>query len=479
MSEMHKRLVVVLLFVVPLLHPCAATAADRDTGLITISVQNTEVAEVFEMLSRQGRVNILLADGVEGEMSINLYDVTVEKALRSIATAAGFAVERQGDTYFIVEREEAGKDFRGGLTEIRAFKVQYTDPQKVAQIMEEHLSRHGRVTALTERKLVVVEELPDFMNEIEKLLEQLDSQPKQILIEARILEVQLDDSETYGIDWARLFHSGGGDGVFGVQGLSAPGAPGFFFSLVNPNIEVALDALSDEGRVHTLSTPKLLALEHQEAQVVIGDRLGYRVTTTINQVTTESVEFIESGVILKVIPFVDRDGRIMMEIHPEVSTGTISLGIPSVSTTEVTTELLTGDGQTIMIGGLMRNSNSRRRQGIPVLKEIPLLGNLFQNYEGIKINTETIVLITPYIMKPGDSGLEFLREDERSNLHLLGERDAPDGSAEPDAPDGPVIEPSAAEQAPELVTPTPAACDTRGPSFIVGEKCPAVADSKR
>ena len=102
------------------------------------------------------------------------------------------------------------------------------------------------------------------------------------------------------------------------------------------------------GRVRTLSTPKLLALEHEEAEVIIGDRIGYRVTTTINQVTTESIEFLESGIILNVQPYVDRNGRIMMDIHPEVSTGTITNdGMPNQTTTEVTTQLLADDGQTI------------------------------------------------------------------------------------------------------------------------------------
>ena len=401
-----KRYLRALLVIVYTLfaHPLLADVKTLAGGRLSITIQHTDVAEVFEMLSRHGRVNILLGANVSGEVSINLYDVTVSEAINTIATASGYAVERTENVFFIVGREEAGKDIAGALTAIRSFKVQYSDPEAVAEILENHLSRYGKITTLPERKLLIVEELPDFMARLETLLGQLDHQPTQILIEARILEITLDSTDTFGIDWSKLFDSGGGSGSFGLQGLAATGAPGLFFTLVNPNIEAALSALTDMGRVRTLSTPKLLALEHEEAEVIIGDRIGYRVTTTINQVTTESIEFLESGIILNVQPYVDRNGRIMMDIHPEVSTGTITNdGVPNQTTTEVTTQLLADDGQTIFIGGLMRSTVGDRRAGAPLISKIPLLGRLFRNSEKVIVKTETVVLITPRVIPPGSS----------------------------------------------------------------------------
>ena len=141
-----------------------------------------------------------------------------------------------------------------------------------------------------------------------------------------------------------------------------------------------LDALEIRGRLRTLSTPKLLALENEEAAVIIGDRRGYRVTTTINQVTTESIEFLESGVILRVTPSVDAQGQIMLEVHPEVSTGTVDTnGIPSQTTTEVTTRLLVPNGQTIFLGGLIRHTSTQDQQRVPVLGRIPGLRKIFGN----------------------------------------------------------------------------------------------------
>ena len=296
-----------------------ANGLDAADGNISLSVRYADIAEVFEMLSRESQTNILLNSNVSGKVSVNLYDVGLEQAVRSVAAAAGFAVEEEDGTYFIISREEAGKDIAGGLTQVRSFKVQYSDPNLVSEIIENHLSRYGKITALPERKLLIVEDLPDFMRRVETLLVELDRQPVQILIEARILEISLDATDTYGVDWTKLFPSQDGSGVIGIQGFASTTAPGMFFSLFNSNIEAVLNTLTTKGRVQTLSTPKLLALEHEEAEVVIGEEIGYRVTTTINQISTESVEFLETGVIMRVSSYVDRDGRIMMDIHPEVS----------------------------------------------------------------------------------------------------------------------------------------------------------------
>lgn len=378
-------------------HPAQAVPL-RTPETLSLTVKNTDITELFEMLSRQRKVNVLLSPGVEGKVSVNLYDVSLDNAIDSIAAAGGYVVQRTGDTYLVSKRDEAGKDFAGGVTQLRTFKVQYSDLEEVTKILEKHLSRYGKITSLKQRKLLIVEERADFMTRIENLLVQLDRQPVQILIEAKILEISLDDNQSFGFDWSKTFSQG--EGSFGLQGLAAAtGSPGFFFNLMNKSIEVSLDALTSKGRVRTLSTPKLLALEHQEAQVIIGDKTGYRVTTTINQVTQESIQFIDSGVILNVTPFVDRAGRIKMDIHPEVSSVRLLDGVPSLSTTEVNTQLLAEDGQTIFIGGLMKNSSSKRRTGVPLLSDIPLLGRLFSNSEETGLNTETIVLIRPHIIR--------------------------------------------------------------------------------
>ena len=392
-SNFRRVSLVLTLFIV--LAPLITLA---DSAPITLSFRATPISEVYEMLSRQGRVNILLGQGVEGEVSVNLYDVGLDEAIRAVAAASGFVVEQRGKTYMIIERDDAGLDLVGGNTEIRTIKVQYSDAEVVAELLGKHLSRFGKVTTLAERKLLVIEDLPDFLDRLEEMVNDIDLRPRQILIEAKILEITLDSNQIYGIDWRAPLRLGDGLATIGSQGLAPLGLSGFIANAVTTDFEVFLDALSERGRVRTLSTPKLLVLENQEAEVVIGDRTGFRVTTTINQVTTESIEFVESGVILKVQASVDRTGRVLLVIHPEVSTATVTDGIPSLTTTEVSTQMLAEDGQKIFIGGLIKNNASESRSGVPVLSDLPLLGGMFARTTNLSVNTETIVLITPHIV---------------------------------------------------------------------------------
>ena len=374
--------------------------------LISLNLKGMDIADVMEMLARKHRVNILLGDNVTGEISLNLFDVSRDQAIRAIAEAAGYAVERRRGSYFILPPDTVGR-LTNGVTRAERFHLNYADPDAVAELLESHISQFGSVTSLPERNLVIVADQPAFLSRIERLVRYADEIPQQVLIEAQILEVTLTDEDTYGIDWSKLFQSDGGNGSFGTRGLfggGSSGNAGFLFELVTPNVDVQLSALQQEGRIRTLSTPTLVALDNEEASVVIGDRRGYQVTTTINQVTTESIEFLESGVILRVTPNVDPTGNIMMDIHPEVSTGAVDAnGIPSQTTTEVTTSLLVPDGKTVFIGGLIKHTQSQSYQRVPVLGRIPGIKALFRSKERSNVNTETVVLITPRLQNRAEA----------------------------------------------------------------------------
>ena len=383
-----------------------------EPGEISLAMRDAELSEVMEMLSRHERVNILLTDGVDGQVSFSLFDVNLDQAIHTIANAAGYAVEVRQGNYFIVNHDDAGKYVPDGITAVRSFEVRYADPENLRETLTPYLSAYGKMTLATDRRLLIVEDTPEFIKRIEGLMKDLDREPRQILIEAKILEITLDDEDAFGLDWTRLFNSDGGGGDFGAQGLAPQSSLGLFFNYATPDVEATLAALTARGRVRTLSTPKLLALQNQEASVIIGDRRGYQVTTTINQVTSESIEFLESGVILRVTPNVDDHGRVMMEIHPEVSNGTVDAnGIPSQTTTEVTTNLIVPSGKTIFIGGLMKHTLTEVSNGVPVLGSLPGIGRLFSSSQKTNVNTETIVLITPHIVNgPADAWSEQERQ---------------------------------------------------------------------
>jgi type II secretory pathway component GspD/PulD (secretin) len=375
-----------------------ANGAPSAAGASSFVFRDTPIAELFEMISRHERINIVLGKGVGGNVAVSLYDMTPRQAIYAIAEAGGYQVIPREKGYMIVSPAQSALEGPApGPMEVRALKVLYSEPQLVADILAKHVGRGGKVTVMPGRRMVVVEDSPEGMKRIVALMREIDTQPQQIMIEAKILEITLDDNETFGIDWTRIL-SGDGINRIGVKGLATPSSPGLFFNYVNQNVDVYLNALSNKGRVRTLATPKLLTLENQEASTNIGDKLGYRLTTTINNVTSESIQFLETGVILRVVPTVDADGRIALRVRPEVSSGTVLGGIPSKKTTEVSTQLVAENGQSILIAGLIKASTGKRRQGVPILGDIPGVGNLFANKEEINSSTETIVLITPRIV---------------------------------------------------------------------------------
>ena len=375
-------------------------AAQESEQRISMTMKDADLADVMDMISREQRANIFVSSDSNEQVSFSFYDMTLPDAIRAIANAAGLAVEHYEGNYFIVDRDEAGKYAPDALTQVKAFELQYVKVDEMQSLLEPYLSDYGEITLFTERNTFLVQDTPEFLRRTKALVKMLDKQPTQILIAAKILEVTLTDEDSYGLDWSKLFDSDGGGGSFGTQGLGDSSSPGLFFSYTNADVVATLDALTSQGRVRTLSSPKLLAVEGEESSVIIGDRRGYSVLTTINQVTTESIEFLESGVILRVVPSVDADGQVMMEIHPEVSTGTIDpiSGIPSQTTTEVTTRMIVPDGKTIFVAGLIKHRIEESKRGVPVIGRIPVLGRLFSNRENVKTNTETIVLITPTIL---------------------------------------------------------------------------------
>ncbi len=368
-------------------------------GKITLSIQDSDIRDVMQLLSREQRLNIFVADGVSGQVSINVYEMETTEAIALIAESAGFALENRDGSFFVIEREDSGKYHQSNRMEVRVFRVQYASATDIETAIEEHLSDYGSIKSLEDGNMVIVEDMPAFLDDIEVIIGAIDREPKQIMIEAKILEVSLADNQSFGLDWTYLFNASGGSGSLGTQRLANPTSAGLFAQFANSNVELVLSALKERGRLRTISTPKLLAMEGREAESVVGTNIGFRVTTTVNLVTTESIEFLETGIILKVTPTVDRNGRILLDIHPEVSQGAVSDdGIPSKSTTQVSTRMLVPNGKTVFLAGLIRHSVNNTREGVPGLGDLPVIGGLFSNNATSLSSTEIIVLITPRIV---------------------------------------------------------------------------------
>jgi len=397
---------------------CQSAFAKGST--VDLSLRDVELSAAMEMLSKKEKVNVVLAEGVTGKVSINLYGVDVDDAIHIIANAAGYSVEKRGGSYHVIKHEDVNNYSSSNQLQIKTFKLRYSSASSVSEVLTQYLSSYGTMTLLEERNMIVVEDTPEFLRRISILLKELDYRPKQILIEAKILEIRLDDSESFGVEWRKLLNgeadSRNTSGSLGTQALADATSPGLFVDIGDLNFQAVLEALETSGKARTLSSPTLLTVENEPASVIVGNRLGYLNTVTINQVTTETTEFLESGVILQVTPSVDGDGNIKLDIHPEVSTGTVTDGVPSQDTTSVDTQLIVPDGATSFIGGLMRLQAFDDHRGVPVLGRLPLAGKLFSRREERAIRTEIIVLITPKVIDPS-SREWFEGQEKKVNQH--------------------------------------------------------------
>jgi len=178
-----------------------------------------------------------------------------------------------------------------------------------------------------------------------------------------------------------------------------------------------IKALETVTETSVLANPKLLVVNKQRGEIIVGKRDGYLTTTVTDTVATQTVQFLETGTKMVVRPFIAKDGFIRMEIHPEQSDGHIELfdknALPTQTTTEVTSNVMVRDGRTIVIGGLFKEESNPTRSQIPILGNIPYLGTVFRQTSDVAKRNEIIVLLTPHIIKHDvDEGVsEQLKDD--------------------------------------------------------------------
>ena len=267
---------------------------------------------------------------------------------------------------------------------------------------------------------IIVQDYPENLQQIAKLIQNIDKRPPQVLIEATILTASLGDTNQMGID---LFYAGGVNLDFVNNGADFGGVTsdaqtdegvrtefagnvdsgGLSIGITSNNVGVLIRALESVTDIVTLGNPKVLTLNRQQGKVIVGNRDGY-VTTQVSQTTTtQTVEFLETGTQLTFRPFVMNDGYIRMELNPKDSDGGVEVKgeftLPSETTAEVTTNVLVKDGHTIVVGGLFRDKTSISRSQIPLLGNIPVLGPVFSSSSDVTEREEVIFLITPHIVK--------------------------------------------------------------------------------
>ena len=300
---------------------------------------------------------------------------------------------------------------------------------------QKSLDDSTRITAQKSSNQLLVRTRPSQWAEIESAIRRLDNPPMQVQIETRILEVSLTGELDLGVQWylGKLAGNSATDGIenvpgsqgalgFGGVGLGA--ADALYYSFVGNNLQIALRALEATGKTQVLSAPSLVVMNNQQAQIQVGDDIPISQTTvnTINTDTTlSSVEYIQTGVILDVVPRINPGGLVYMDIKQQVSDAgaTSSDQVnPRISTRSISTQVAVQSGQTVLLGGLIKQDNAEGVSKVPYLGSIPGLGWLFGASSRSNGRTELIVLITPRVVT-SNSQARQVTDEYRQQFQLL------------------------------------------------------------
>ena len=300
------------------------------------------------------------------------------------------------------------------------------------------------VFADDDRNSILIRALPADYTRIVKLLERLDTMPRQVLVEVLVAEITLTNELEFGLEWflnsnkyafgtsfSAVGKSSTKDTTTGTVTTSFPS--GFSYSFTAGDVEGFLQALASRNNLSILSSPQILVLNNEKASVNVGSQVPIVTTVTENLTTTsqvdKTVQYKDTGVILEVTPQINHNGVILLEVSQTVSSAeennTSDISSPIISKRELQTKLAVKDGQSILMGGLIDRNTGTTQSGVPYLMDIPILGNLFKYQQDSEDKRELIVLITPYVIESEDVLDQYARGFEEKMKQLRPELHKP------------------------------------------------------
>jgi type IV pilus assembly protein PilQ len=453
-----------------------------DAMTVDLHVKDEDLANVLEMLSIQSQKNIIASKDVQARVTANLYGVTFYEALDAILNVNGYGYIEDGNFIKIYTMEEITKMEAQARPKVsRMMELNYLASIDAAEFVKPLLSPEGQIKvngkstafpALGETpvggddyasaSILVVYDFEENVQQVEAMVKQIDTRPAQVLVEATILQTQLNEANALGVDFSiladmsfdefltagplgavtsmlngrapggttRVPSGGGGTAVTSTVGNTAS-AGGVKIGVVSNDVSVFLRALDEVTDTTVLSNPKVMALNRQPARVLVGRKVGYLNTTSTDTATTQSVEFLDTGTQLYFRPFVTNEGMVRMELKPQVSEAAIrqvadatgaAVTIPDEITNELTTNVLVRDGQTVVLGGLFRESITNTRKQVPLLGDIPIIGQAFRGNDDNTNRNEIIFLITPTILNDAMMGDQGTRGADHVDRVVTGAR---------------------------------------------------------
>ena len=437
-------------------------------GKVTMFLKDVDIRDAFEMIlvandlasDRQAGIIYVMTEReyekIYGELYADKKEVRIvqlkytkaaeaAKMLDQIRSRIGkIVVNEVSNTVVIMDSPQAAAKAAELLEKIdkptstRIYEFKYAIVKDIKDKVQELLTKGLGTLQIDERtNKLVITDLEDKLDEIEKVLTALDEKQQQVLIEAKILEVTLTDEYKLGIDWqlvTKEFHnqlnkSLGIRSSFKLASAGAfiPGGEILIGAFGVADYSALIQALSIVGDANTLSSPRITVMNNQEAKILVGSSEPYATNTvtqgTLSATTATTLTFMDVGVKLYVTPTINKDGCVTMKIRPEVSSksGTYTYGSPSttvpiVSTTQAETSVMVKDGATIIIAGLIRDDRSGAVNTVPFLSELPFVGEIFKNTANKIIKKELVIFMTPHIIS---SDTDYLKQP---NTYPIGEK---------------------------------------------------------
>lgn len=301
-----------------------------------------------------------------------------------------------------------------------------TTSSESAGLLQRRLSNEVKVVADGRNNALLIYAPASEYEKIAQALRRLDISPTQVLIEASIVEVTLTDELRYGLQWyfnGSLGSDYEGRGQLTSGQSSAIGAanPGFSYSVINPadQIRAVLTALAQKSLINVISSPSVLVQDNHTAQIQVGDQQPIRSSTTITDgVAQESIQYKDTGVELSVTPSVNAGGMVSMDVKQtvtDVGQVDVATGQRSFLQRQFSSRVAVRSGESVVLGGLIRDNASRGRQGLPLLQDVPFIGTLFSSTTESGTRTELVVMITPRVLR-NDEDLRALSDEIRARL---------------------------------------------------------------
>ncbi len=409
----------------------------ESSKLISLDFQDADIIPILRLLSDVSGYNIVIHPDVKGKITMKLINVPWEQALDLILRTFNLEKVVEGNvirvaTLKVFQDEKKAvaetKDVFGKAEDIvtKVFVVNYANVDKIKDSIDKAklLSPRGNISTDPRTRSMIIKDVPSSLSEVQKLIDTLDKPTTQVLIEARIVEVNTNYSKELGVEWGGHWSNGpldsvrtpiagsiSGSSISGgnalnptLVSLGSTGAPtgaftmGFLNAAQTFGLDLRISALESNGKGKVVSTPKIMTVDNEKAVIRQGKRIPY---STVSQSGTQ-VQFVDASLDLIVTPQVGPDKTILLSIQAnknEADFSNKSQGLPSINTSEATTQVLVKDGETVVIGGILKSTEQDNEANVPGISKIPILGRLFKrNFKTVE-STEQLIFITPKIVQ--------------------------------------------------------------------------------